>query len=171
MSKDVNKREASWTKYSAVNEGDGTQVLSACRKLTDSIYEGLDVTTEIRSVRHQGLGETILMWGGSSLDAFAVCHCGEGTEAGKNTCYVKFAAVQPGPGAENNFNSLLDACEALAAERGLQRIEAGVNLNRGGAYRHMLQRGFRTDIQGVAMHKPDAAAYNRPDIYLMDDWR
>ncbi len=171
MSKSVNKREASWTKYSAVSEGDRAEVLSACCKLTDSIYEGLDVTSEIRSVHHQSLGETILIWGGDSLDAFGVCHCGEGTEAGKNTCYVKFAAVQPGPGAENNFDRLLGACEALAVERGLQRMEAGVNLNRGETYRHMLQRGFRTDIQGVAMHKPDSGAYNRPDIYLIDDWR
>jgi Acetyltransferase (GNAT) family len=171
MSKDVNKREASWTKYSALHEGGRAEVLSACRKLTDSIYEGLDVTSEIRSVRDQSLGETILMWGGGSLDAFAVCHCGEGTEAGKNTCYVKFAAVRPGPGAENNFDRLLDACEVLAAERGLQRMEAGVNLGRSGAYRRMLQRGFRTEIQGVAMHRPDSAAYNRPDIFLVDDWR
>ena len=171
MSKDVNEREASWTRYSALNEGDRAEVLSACRKLTDAIYEGLDVTSEIRSVRDQSLGETILTWGGVSLDAFAVCHCGEGTEAGKNTCYVKFAAVRPGPGAENNFDRLLDACEVLAAERGLQRIEAGVNLGRSGAYRRMLQRGFRTEIQGVAMHRPDSAAYNRPDIFLVDDWR
>jgi hypothetical protein len=171
MSKGVNKCEASWTNYSTLNEGDPAQVLSACRELTDSIYEGLDVTPEIRSVRAQSLGETILMWGGGLLDAFAVCHCGEGTEAGKNTCYVKFAAVRPGPGAENNFDRLLDACEALAAERGLQRMEAGVNLSRSGAYRRMLQRGFRTEIQGVAMHRPDSAAYNRSDVYLVDDWR
>ena len=171
MSKDVNKREASWTRYSALNEGDRAEVLSACRKLTDAIYEGLDVTSEVRSVQDQSLGETILMWGGASLDAFAVCHCGEGTEAGKNTCYVKFAAVRPGPGAENNFDRLLDSCEVLAAERGLQRMEAGVNLSRSGTYRRMLQRGFRTEIQGVAMHRPDSAAYNRPDIFLVDDWR
>ncbi|MGH9691999.1 MAG: GNAT family N-acetyltransferase [Candidatus Acidiferrales bacterium] len=173
MSKDVNKRDASSTKYSSLNEHDRAEVLSACRKLTDSIHEGegLDVTSEIRSVRDQNLGETILMWGGDSLDAFAVCHCGEGTEAGKNTCYVKFAAVRPGPGAENNFDRLLDSCEALAAERGLRRMEAGVNLGRSGAYRHMLQRGFRTEIQGVAMHKPDSAAYNRPDVFVLDDWR
>jgi hypothetical protein len=129
------------------------------------------VTFEIRSVHDQRLGETILMWGGDSLDAFAVCHCGEGTEAGKNTCYIKFAAVQPGPGAAKNFNRLLDACEALAAERGLQRMEAGVNLSRSGAYRQMLQCGFRTEIQGVAMHRPDSAAFNRPDIFVVDDWR
>jgi GNAT superfamily N-acetyltransferase len=171
MSKHVNKREVSGTKYSALNEGDRAEALSACRKLTDSLYEGLDVTSEIRSVQDQSLGETILLWGGDLLDAFAVCHCGEGTEAGKNTCYVKFAAVRPAPGAENNFDRLLDSCEGLAAERGLQRMEAGVNLGRSGAYRRMLQRGFRTEIQGVAMHKPDSAAYNRPDIFIMDDWR
>jgi hypothetical protein len=111
------------------------------------------------------------MWGGDSLDAFAVCHCGEGTEAGRNTCFIKFAAVRPGPSAENKFEHLLDACEALAAERGLQRMEAGVNLNRSQAYRQMLRRGFRTDIQGVAMHKPDSPAYDRPDAFVVDDWR
>jgi hypothetical protein len=55
-------------------------------------------------------------------------------------------------------------------ERGLKRIEAGVNLNRSDAYRQMLRRGFRTDIQGVAMHKPDAPAYNRPEVLVVDDW-
>ena len=54
---------------------------------------------------------------------------------------------------------------------GVQRMEAGVYLNRSQAYRQMLRRGFRTDIQGVAMHKPDSHAYNRPDAFVVDDWR
>ena len=111
------------------------------------------------------------MWGGDSLDAFAVCHCGEGSEAGRNTCYIKFAAVRPGPHTENKFEHLLNGCESLAAERGLERMEAGVNLSRSLAYRQMLRRGFRTDIQGVAMHKPDSPAYCRPDAVVLDDWR
>ena len=56
-------------------------------------------------------------------------------------------------------------------EQRLERMEAGVNLNRGQAYRSMLRRGFRTDGQGVAMHRPDSPAYNRPDVYIVDDWR
>jgi GNAT superfamily N-acetyltransferase len=171
MSKAVTGRDAPSIKYSALNEGEQCQALSACRSLTGSIYERLDLTPEISSVKNQNLGETVLMWGGDSLDAFAVCHCGEGTEAGRNTCFIKFAAVRPGPSAENKFEHLLDACEALAAERGLQRMEAGVNLNRSQAYRQMLRRGFRTDIQGVAMHKPDSPAYDRPDAFVVDDWR
>jgi hypothetical protein len=35
----------------------------------------------------------------------------------------------------------------------------------------MLARGFRTDFQGVAMHKPNEPGYNKPGIYLIDDWR
>lgn len=171
MSKGVNGREVSWVKYSALDEGAQGQALSACRKLTDSIYEGLDVTCEIRSLKDQKLGETVLLWSGDSLDAFAVCHCGEGTEAGRDTCFVKFAAVRPGPGAEDAFEYLLDGCEALAEERGLKRMEAGVNLNRSQAYRQMLRRGFRTHIQGVAMHRPDSPAYNRADVFVVDDWR
>jgi GNAT superfamily N-acetyltransferase len=170
MSKGVTRREASSIKYSTLSDGHKDQALSACRKLTDSIYEGLDLTSEIRSVKDQDLGETVLLWGGDSLDAFAVCHGGEGTEAGRDTCYIKFAAIQPGPGAENKFEHLMDACEALAAELGLQRMEAGVNLNRSQAYREMLRRGFRSDMQGVAMHKHDFPAYNRPDAFVVDDW-
>jgi GNAT superfamily N-acetyltransferase len=171
MSKGTARRETPALNYSALNETEREQAVNACRALTSSIYEGLDVSSEIRSVADQNLGETILLWGGDSLDGFAVCHGGEGTEAGRNNCYIKFGAVRPGPGAERAFEHLLDGCEALAAERGLERMEAGVNLSRGHAYRHMLRRGFRTDLQGVAMHKPDSPAYNRPDVFVLDDWR
>ncbi len=171
MSKGVDRREAQAHKYSALNEADQDQALSACRKLTDSIHEGLDVTSEIRAVKDQDLGETVLLWGNDSLDAFAVCHCGEGSEAGRDACYIKFAAVRPASDAERLFDYLLDGCEALAAERGLRRMEAGVNLNRSRAYRQLLRRRFRTDIQGVAMHRPDLPAYNRPNVFVIDDWR
>jgi N-acetylglutamate synthase-like GNAT family acetyltransferase len=112
MSKSAENRKTTLMKYSALSEADQNHVLSACRKLTDSIYEGLDVTSETRAVKKQSLGETVLLWGGESLDAFAVCHCGEGSEAGPDTCYIKFAAVRPGPNAEKIFAHLLDACEA-----------------------------------------------------------
>jgi hypothetical protein len=73
----------------------------------------LDVSSEIRVVYEQQLGETVLLCG-DSLDAFAVCHQGVGTEAGANTCYIKFAAVRSGPNAESVFELLLRACEVHA---------------------------------------------------------
>ena len=53
---------------------------------------------------------------------------------------------------------------------GLQKLQAGVNLNRSRAYRQMLQRGFRSNAYGIAMHKPDSPAFNRPHVFVMDDW-
>ena len=171
MSKSAERRKVSLVKFSALSEADKNQAMIACRKLTDSIYEGVDVTCEIRAVQIQSLGDTLLLWDGDSLDGFAICHCGEATEAGRDTCYIKFATARLGPHSERMFERLLDGCETLAAERGLHRMEAGVNLNRSQAYRQMLARGFGTDILGVAMHRPDLPAYNRVEVLLVDDWR
>ncbi len=171
LSRTATAHSDSFLSYSALAAGDREQALSACRDLTDSIYEGLDVTPEIRAVQDQNLGETVLLWGGATLDGFAVCHCGESTEAGRDRCYVKFAAVRRGPGADGRFDRILDACETLAAGRRLQYLTAGVSLARRQAYRQMLRRGFRTDQLGVAMHNPDSPAYNRPNTFVLDDWR
>ena len=48
---------------------------------------------------------------------------------------------------------------------------AGVNTARLDAYRRMVARGFRADLVGVAMERPDEPGYNRADVYAMDDWR
>jgi GNAT superfamily N-acetyltransferase len=164
-------RELRWTSFSEAPEGEWEEILRACRQLTDAIYEGLDVEAEIRAVAQQGLGETVLLWDEGELAGLAVCHCGPGTEAGSGTCYIKFGAARPGSTAARDFDQLLDACEVMAARKGLSRLAAGVNMARHEAYRQMLARGFRTDIQGVAMQRPNEPGYNRPGVYLLDDWR
>jgi hypothetical protein len=30
---------------------------------------------------------------------------------------------------------------------------------------------MRTDIQGIAMQRDNEPGYNRPDVFLIDDWR
>jgi hypothetical protein len=50
-------------------------------------------------------------------------------------------------------------------------LEAGVNLARLDAYRDMLQAGFRTTSHGVAMQRNGDLGYNRPGVFLIDDWR
>ena len=139
--------------------------------MTDLIYEGLDVRHEMRAVADQSLGDTVLLTDDGGVIALAVCHIGPGTEAGSGVCYVKFGAVRPGPTAAENFGRLIDVCEEMAATQQAQRLVGGVNTARHEAYRHMLERGFRTDIQGVVMSKPNEAGYNRPDVYVIDDWR
>jgi hypothetical protein len=101
----------------------------------------------------------------------AVCHCGPSTEAGNDTCYVKFGSVRPAKGAAENFEQLLRACEGLARRRNLPKLIAGVNMGRHRAYRKMLAAGFRTELQGATMHRPNEVGYDRPTTYLTDDWR
>ena len=161
----------SWTKFSDVPPDQQPQILSACREITDAIYEGLDVSPEIRSVADQHLGDTVLLWGDDRLIGLAVCHCGAGSEAGSGTCYVKFGAARPGARASEHFDRLLTACEGFAFDAGARRLAAGVSTARHEAYRHMLERGFHTDMQGVAMKRPNDAGYNRPGVYVLDDWR
>ena len=151
-------------------------LVAACREVTDANFEGLDLGREIRAVCDQKLGDTILVWDGATLAAFAVCHSGAGTEAGTGVCYVKFAAVRPSPGADSragvNFTRLLDAVGAFALSAGAQKVRAGVNLARREAFREMFARGFRTETQGVAMESGGpSSGYNRAGVYILDDWR
>jgi predicted N-acetyltransferase YhbS len=159
------------TTFSAVPQGEREGALDSCRALTDMIFEGLDVRGEIVAVAGQALGDTVLLHDGLGLAAFAVCHTGKGTEGGSGACYVKFGAARPGPNVERNFHRLLEACEVFAAGRHAPRLTAGVNLARDGAARAMMERGFRTEMQGVTMHRPNDPGYSRPDAFVIDDWR
>src|SRR5262249_29991894 len=113
----------------------------------------------------------LLLWGGVQLEAFAVCHTGAGSEGGSDVCYVKFAAVRPGTHCDETLEHLLDVCETRFAARGAHRVEIGVNTACHEAYRTLLSRGYRADLQGVAMERPNGVGYHRPGACLLDDWR
>jgi GNAT superfamily N-acetyltransferase len=162
--------ESDATTLSAVPETRRSGILRACREVTDSIFQGLDLQHEIHAIERQGLGETVLLGEGSALDGFALCHCGAG-EAGSGSCFIKFAAARPGPEAGKRFEALIDACEGLAGKRGLERVVAGVNSARHDAYRRLLARGYRTWVEGVIMQRPNERGYCRPDVYVIDDLR
>jgi len=160
------------TLFSQLAAGEQAEALDACRALTNSIYDGLDVSSEIRAVQREQVGDTLLIWDGSRLASFAVCHCGAGSEAGSGACYVKFGAARPGASTADAFQALLDACAALAAARGAGVVLGGINTGREHAYRAMLASGFRFGpLVGVKMHRPNEPGYDRPDVFVIDDWR
>jgi N-acetylglutamate synthase-like GNAT family acetyltransferase len=147
-------------------------VLDEISVLTDQVFPGLDLGREIVAVNEQGIGDTVLVHRDGTLEGMAVCHCGAGSEAGGDTCYVKFAAVRPGEDAAMRFERLLDACEAYAAESGLGRLVAGINTGRLDAYRCLLARGFRTETIGVSMRlRPEGPYFDTPAHYVIDDLR
>jgi len=161
-----------WSRYSELPETQRADAEAASRELTERLYDGLDLRAEIRTVTARKLGDTALLWDGNSkLGGFAICHLGPDSEAGEGVCFVKFGAVLPGAGAENRFAALLDACAALAVASGMKTVVAGVNTAREEAYRQILACGFRTQIQGVTMHRPNEPGYSRPGLFVLDDWR
>lgn len=160
-----------WSTFSAVPRPLRAPTLAACRALTEAIYPGLDVHSEIRAVCDQRIGETVLVREGRELVAFAICHQGAGSEAGTGATFIKFGAARPGAGAARHFERLLAACEALAQVKGSRQLVAGINVARSEAHRIMRQHGFETTLEGVAMHRPDTPGHNRPDCLIIDDWR
>lgn len=160
-----------WTKFSDVPAEEREEMLSRCCVLTGKVFEGLDVGVEMRSVAGQRLGETVLLWTADELTGLAVCHCGAGTEAGSGTCLIKFGAVHPVLTGDLEFRRLLTACEELAVQRGLLRLSGGVNTARQEAWAAMLDTGWRGKMAGLAMQRPNEPAYNRPGVFLIDDWR
>jgi len=165
----VPARARGWERFSAVPAGERAACLARCRGVTATLYDGLDLGSEIAAVAEQALGDTVLLGGGAR--GFAVCHVGAGSEAGSGTCYVKFGAVPVGPRAAEDFGALVDACESFAAAAGARRVVAGMSLARERAHRLLAARGYRTEIQGVAMHRPNEAGYSRPEVFAIDDWR
>ena len=149
-----------YSTYSSLPDAGRPGILAACQRVTGAIFDGLDVGHEIRATAAQALGDTVLIHDDSQLIGFAVCHLGAG-EAGSGGCFVKFAAVRPALDAGNAFERLLDACEALAAERGLAHD----------AYRRLLARGYRVSFEGIIMQRPNEHGYCRPDVYAIDDLR
>jgi hypothetical protein len=186
----VTNERLQWSKYSDVSKMQNVSdeyLVNDCRRLTTAIYDGLDLRVEIMSVIKQRLGDIVLIWDPDSTDnitinnrdiaGVAICHCGKGTEAGSDTCYIKFAAVRSPTSendilfAANNFDRLIDACTTFASQQGLSRLVAGANTSRRQAYGKMLSKGFRIDMLGVVMQNGIDFGYNRPDVYILDDWR
>ncbi|MEQ7919414.1 GNAT family N-acetyltransferase [Xanthomonas sp. WHRI 1810A] len=152
-------------------DADGPRLKTACTALTHRIASGLDLSGEMDAVHQQQLGTTlILLDQAGEPEAFAICHFGPHSEAGSGVFYVKFAAVAPGPEASSRFAKLIAACDTAALQAGQTTVTVGVNTARQGAYRWLMDAGFRTDILGISMHR-GGHGYDHPDAWVLDDWR
>jgi hypothetical protein len=171
MAKQVAERGAiaGATRVSA--SGDRAALLARCGALADAAFPGLDLGREMAGVIDGGLGDVIALTEGSSVAAFAICHTGPGSECGSDACYIKFAFARPGPTGSERLERLIHACESFAAAHGVQKLIAGVSTGRHFAYRLLIGMGFRTERAGIQMHRPWIEAYDRPDVFALDDWR
>ncbi|MGK7896115.1 MAG: GNAT family N-acetyltransferase [Xenococcus sp. (in: cyanobacteria)] len=154
-------------RYSQLNSERQALSLNAAYQLTDTIYQGLDWRSEILLLEQRGLGDTLFIWDDTGLIGLAICHYGSGSEAARGSCYLKLGAAK---GAEA-FEQLIEESEALAAILGSASLVAGVDTACIDAYRLLIARKFRPSVFSVSMHKPNRAAYSRPDVYVIEDRR
>ena len=163
--------KSTWLRYSESKENQ-EKYLEECSQVTNTIYPGLDLELEIKTVDKMNLGDTVILVDQSKeIVGFAICHCGINTEAGNDKCYVKFGTVKANSDSQGNFMNLLNACEEFAISKGLSTLIAGVSVGRYNAYQSMLHQNFSIDFLGVSLHRPNNDAYSIADRYVIDDWR
>jgi len=164
-----------------------SEILSECRQITSSVYEGLDLSKEIEVVEKLSIGETVLLRKESRLVAFAICHNGAGSETETDVLYIKFAAALPHEdthentiketnvntheNANENFRTLIAKCTFLAQTKMANMMFFGVNTARHEAYKAVLEEGFKIDSLSLAMQSPNRPLYNHAGVYVLDDWR
>ena len=143
--------------------------LDGCRRITGAALEGLDLSREIRATAAQRLGDTILLEADGAITGFALYHQGPGSEAGSGTLALRFGIVRPGDAG--GFQALLAAAAEQAARCGAGRLQASVTHARRDAYAILKAAGFRTELSGVAMTRPDACGYDAPESLILEEWR
>lgn len=158
-------------RFSKLPDSDRESCLTECRALTDALYDGLDLRSEIQHVHANRLGDTLLLLNNDRVVGFAIAHQGPGSEGGSRACLIKFATVQSGPRKHEHLDLLLTACEAYAADRHAAVLIASANTACSEACRHLLSKGFRIEHQGVAMHRPNDPGYYKDENLVLDDWR
>jgi hypothetical protein len=155
----------------AMSAGEREDAVAQCAALAGQLYSGMDLRDEIATVVAHPTADALVLTEASTIAGFAICHVGPRSEADTGVAYAKFAAVRPGPNAARDFQRLLEAVNDFAQRSGATRLAASVNMGCMEAYRLMLAAGFRTAMQGVAMHRPWIEIYDRPDVFALEDWR
>ena len=155
----------------AMNAAEQQDAIAQCAALTDQLYGGLDLRDEIATVVAHPTSDALVLTEGSAITGFVICHVGPGSEADTGVTYAKFAAAKPGPNAARDFQRLIDAANDFAHHNGAARLNVGVNMGAIETYRLMIGAGFRSALQGIAMHRPWIEIYDRPDIFALEDWR
>lgn len=163
--------------FSKMTDQEKLQATQDMDVLSNEIFPGLSLANEARnSVPSENghknfIAETLLVYDDRQLKAFAICPtptADEGDE--RRAVYAKFGAAKFDETGEN-FDRLLDALEEYRALINASKIRASTNTARRSCYQAMLRHGFKVEGHGIAMIRPDVPAYNRADVFVLDDWR
>jgi ribosomal protein S18 acetylase RimI-like enzyme len=124
--------------------------LSQCGDLVQALVPGYDYTREIALTAELELGDTLLLYDGGELRAFALCHTVPLVEGrGRDELRVLKLAAKD----ESALEAMLPELGAFARRTGTRRVAIRVQGAYSGAYRLLMQRGARvrwTDLRMTA---------------------
>ncbi len=158
-------------RFSALEEARKKTTMQKLRRITNSIYRGLDLAKEVEIVDGLALGDTLLLERGREPIGFAIYHMPGVSEAPLGSLYVKFLAIDARHRKPEHFHALLGALEELGHRAGLQRVIAPVYTPYWTAYQGLLERGYSIDFTMVRMKRGKLEEYERSTDLVLDDWR
>jgi len=158
-------------RFSELEEVKKKGLMLKFRRITNSLYRGMDVGKEVEIVDGLALGDTLLLEKGRELVGFAVYHTPGVSEAPQGNLYVKFLALDARHRRPDYFHQLVGTLEEVAHGAGLQRVIAPVYAYYWAAYQGLVERGYRIDFTMVRMKRGKLLDYEHPGDFVLDDWR
>jgi GNAT superfamily N-acetyltransferase len=124
------------------------QSIQVCRALTNAVLPGYDFTRELKLTEELALGDTVMLFDGDKLVAFALCHSVPLVEGRvrEELRVLKLVARN-----DDNFDKLLTALSDHARRSGTRRVALRMQGQYAGAYRRLMQRGARVRWSDLRM--------------------
>ena len=160
--------------YSQLGTEERDEILQKAKTLTAKLDSNLSLSNEIKSTTGKWSETLFVLNEEKSICGLAICHYGEGSEAGDKTLLIKFGMGDPDmPGADN---LLLTACENLTVEKGMTTINAGIDASIEDERKILEENGFDIEcLAGVIMIKDltgnGDTSFNSDRHPAFYDWR
>jgi GNAT superfamily N-acetyltransferase len=124
------------------------QAMQLCRRLASSILAGYDFSRELKLTEELALGDTLMLFDGNDLIAFAVCHSIPLVEGRirEELRVLKLVARN-----EEDFEVLVTALSDHARRSGTRRVALRLQGQYSGAYRRLMRRGARVRWSDLRM--------------------
>jgi ribosomal protein S18 acetylase RimI-like enzyme len=158
-------------RYSSLEEARKKPAMLKLRRITNTVWRGMDVGKEVEIVDGLALGDTLLLEKGRELIGFAIVHMPPNSEAPHGAAYIKFLAVDSRHRNPESLHALLAAVEDMAAGNQLTQVVAPVYTYYWTAYQALLERGYRVDFTMVRMKRGKQEDYEAAGALVLDDWR
>ncbi|HXF23946.1 MAG TPA: GNAT family N-acetyltransferase [Gemmatimonadaceae bacterium] len=140
-----------------LSESERNDLVTRCAELTHDISPGYDYTREINLTHALGLGDTLVLERGGTVDGFALCHTAPLVEGrGRDELRVLKLACR----AESDVDVLATQLADYARRSGTRRVAIRMQGVYAALYAQLVRRGARvrwTDLRMTLADRPEPA--------------